>query len=96
MEFMEVLDLAIPEKRFSKEQLTATNRINFEFYYVCPFIAPESESVQHKPSSGHPSMPQKVRRKYLTYQGGDRKTVAEPESDSVKVENTNITYKNAW
>ena len=63
---MEVLDLAISEKRFSKEQLTATIRINFEFYYVCLFIVPESESFERKPSSGHPSMPQKERRKYLT------------------------------
>ena len=49
MESMEVLDLAIPEKRFSKEQLTATKRINLEFYYVCLFIVPESESFKRKP-----------------------------------------------
>ena len=59
MESMEVLGLAIPEKCFSKKQLTATNRINFEFYYVCLFIVPERESVECKRSSGHPSMPQK-------------------------------------
>ena len=56
MESMEILDLAIPEKRFSKEQLTATNRINFEFY-VFLFIVPESESFECKLSSGHSSMP---------------------------------------